>query len=159
MIILGIDPGTRRVGYGLINKIGNKEELIEAGILKITSTDDSGALKETKIQVEQLIKKFKPKILAIEKLFFMKNQKTAMRVAEARGVIVLSGLENNLDVQEYSPNEVKAAVAGYGFADKKAILKMVKLILGQPALNIIDDASDALAIAILASQRAKVENS
>jgi len=86
------------------------------------------------------------------KLFFMKNQKTAMSVAEARGAIMLSAAESGLSVKEFSPNEVKAGITGYGLADKKAVLKMVRLILNQPSLNLIDDASDALAIAIVASQ-------
>jgi crossover junction endodeoxyribonuclease RuvC len=157
MVILGIDPGTKRIGYGIIKSAAGKEEFIAAGLLKIESADNSGALKETKKQVERLIKEFRPEIMAVEKLYFMKNQKTAMSVAEARGAIILSGLENGLAIREYGPNEVKAGVTGYGLADKKAVLKMVKLILGKPSLKIIDDASDALAIAILAGQRGGID--
>jgi len=157
MIILGIDPGTRRIGYGVIENGGRKEKFLDAGILKIKSGDDLGALQETKTQIGRLIKKHRPRILAIEKLYFMKNQKTAMAVAEARGAIILSAAEKGLDIREYSPNEIKAAITGYGLADKKAVLKMVKLILDEPSLKVIDDASDALAVAILASQRAGAE--
>jgi crossover junction endodeoxyribonuclease RuvC len=153
MIILGIDPGTRRVGYGVVERAGGGLNFVEAGLLKIKSRDNLDALKEIKKQTDKLIKKFKPEVLAIEKLFFMRNQKTGIQVAEARGVILLSAAENKLKILEYAPNEIKAGVAGYGLADKKAVLKIVKLLLGQPNLKIIDDASDALAAAILAAQK------
>ena len=149
MTILGIDPGTRRIGYGVVRKQNADIEFVEAGILAIESDEDVSALAETKKGIDALIKKHKPDALAIEKLFFAKNQKTALAVAQARGVILLSACEHGLPVKEYAPNEVKLGIAGYGFADKKAMLKMVKLILGQPGLKIIDDASDALAIAIM----------
>ncbi len=86
--------------------------------------------------------------MVIEKIFFMKNQKTGIEVAQARGAILLLALENKIKIIECSPNEMKAAVSGYGFADKKAIEKMVKLILNKPDLDVIDDAVDALAMAI-----------
>ena len=89
-------------------------------------------------------------MLGIEKLFFAKNQKTAMAVAQARGAILLAAEEAGLTIKEYAPNEVKLGIAGYGFADKKAILKMVRLMLKKPDLAVIDDASDALALAIMA---------
>lgn len=150
MISLGIDPGTRRIGYGIIEKEGNELRYIAAGILKIRSTEDAKALAETKKEMDALIKKYKPKAFAIEKLFFAKNQKTALAVAQARGVILLAARENGLTIQEYTPNEVKLGITGYGFADKNAVLKMVRLILGKNELRVIDDASDALALAILA---------
>jgi crossover junction endodeoxyribonuclease RuvC len=149
MIILGIDPGTRRIGYGVVRKEGSDARFIEAGILEIVGTDDISALVETKKGIDALIKKHKPDALAIEKLYFAKNQRTALAVAQARGVILLAASERGVPVREYAPNEVKLGVAGYGFADKRAMLKMVKLILGKPDLKIIDDASDALAIAIM----------
>jgi crossover junction endodeoxyribonuclease RuvC len=159
MISLGIDPGTRRVGYGVVRTGGdagnardfNVVEFITAGILKIHSADDASALVETKREMDALIKKYKPDNMAIEKLYFAKNQKTAIAVAQARGVILLSGRENHIPICEYTPNEVKSRITGYGFADKKAVLKMVRLILCKPDLKIIDDASDALALAIIAS--------
>lgn len=153
MIILGVDPGTRRIGYGLIQKSGSKLSLAGAGLLKIKSCGDFGALKEAKSQIDRLIKKFRPKILAIEKLYFVRNQKTGLQVAQSRGVIILAAIERGLRVEEFGPNEIKSGITGYGLADKKAVLKMVKLTLGEPALNVIDDASDALAVAILAARR------
>jgi crossover junction endodeoxyribonuclease RuvC len=89
--------------------------------------------------------------MGIEKLYFAKNQKTAIAVAQARGVVLLSVGEHGIPVKEYTPNEVKSGITGYGFSDKKAVLKMVRLILGKHDLKIIDDASDALAIAIVAA--------
>lgn len=153
MIVLGIDPGTRRVGYGLVKRAGGKIIFLAAGLLRIKSKDDTGALFEIKQEIDKLIRKFRPEILATEKLFFMKNQTTGLQVAQARGVILLSGREAGLRVQEYGPNEIKASLTGYGLADKKAVLKMVRLILDKPDLEIIDDASDALGVAIVATQR------
>ena len=126
---------------------------IAAGILKIESADDTVALAETKKGIAAVIKKYKPDIMGIEKLFFAKNQRTAMAVAQARGVLLLAAYEAGVPIKEYTPNEIKLGIAGYGFADKKAILKMVRLILGKHELKIIDDASDALAGAIMASKR------
>jgi len=153
MIVLGIDPGTRRVGYGLVKRVGGKIVFLAAGLLRIKSKDDTGALFEIKQEIDKLIRKFRPEILATEKLFFMKNQTTGLQVAQARGVILLSGREAGLHIREYGPNEIKTSLTGYGLADKKAVLKMVRLILGKPGLEVIDDASDALGIAIVATQR------
>jgi crossover junction endodeoxyribonuclease RuvC len=153
MIALGIDPGTRRVGYGVIESNGNSAVFITAGILKIKGLDNISALGEIKKETDKLIKKYKPDVLGVEKLFFAKNQKTAMAVAEARGAILLAAQEKKVFIKEYAPNEVKLGITGYGFADKKAVLKMVRLILGKHDLEIIDDASDALALAIMAGGR------
>jgi len=151
MIALGIDPGTRRIGYGIVKKEkDNTLRFIAAGILKIESSDDTVALAETRKGIAAVIKKYKPDIMGIEKLFFAKNQRTAMAVAQARGVLLLAAYEAGVTIKEYTPNEIKLGIAGYGFADKKAILKMVRLILGKRELKIIDDASDALAGAIMA---------
>ena len=158
MVILGIDPGTTRIGYGVIRKSpANKIEFVDAGLLKISAGNTGGdenkyeRLVDAKNALQALIKKFKPQILAIEKIYFAKNQKTGISVAETRGVLTLTALEEGLKIEEYSPNEIKAGVAGYGFADKKAVLKMVKLILNKQKLDVVDDASDALATAIMAA--------
>lgn len=150
MISLGIDPGTRRIGYGLVQQEGGTLKFITAGILKIDSTNDSGALQEAKSEIDAIIKKYRPEIVAVERLYFAKNQKTAIAVAQARGVILLAIQENGVTLRECTPNEVKLGVTGYGGADKKAVLKMVRLILGKNDIDVIDDASDALALAILA---------
>lgn len=154
MIILGIDPGTARAGYGVINTGGGGgPALVTAGILKVSKADDAPAiLEDIHAGVERLCAEHKPEILAIEKLYFAKNQKTAFAVAEARGVILLAARNIGLEVREYSPTEVKANLTGYGGADKKAVLKMVRLVLRKPDLKIVDDASDALALALVAGQ-------
>ena len=151
MIALGIDPGTRRIGYGVVECDGPTIRFVAAGILEIRTTDDISALEETKKGIDALIKKYKPDVMAIEKLFFSKNTKTALAVAQARGVILLATKERGVRIKEYTPNEVKSGVAGYGMADKKAVLKMVRLILNKQDLKVIDDASDALALAILST--------
>lgn len=157
MIILGIDPGTSRIGYGVIKKERGALIFLDAGILKIKTRSGQRALLEIKNGLGALVKKWWPDVLAVEKLYFSKNQKTAMEVAQARGVILLAGLEAGIEIKEYAPNEIKSGVAGYGFADKKAVAKMVNLILRTPRLKIIDDASDALAIAIFAAQKERVK--
>ena len=153
MIAIGIDPGTRRVGYGVVSCAtrGGAADFIDAGILAITATDDAGAFEEIRAGIDALIVKHRPDVVAVEKLFFSKNTKTALAVAQARGVIVLSIRARGVRMKEYTPNEVKLGVAGYGMADKKAVLKMVRLILKNPAIDVIDDASDALALAILST--------
>lgn len=151
MIAIGIDPGTRRVGYGVVESDGRNTTLIEAGILPILSADDASALDETKKGIDALVAKHRPDIAAVERIFFSKNTKTAIAVAQARGVILLALRERGMRVKEYTPNEVKLGVTGYGMADKKAVLKMVRLILNEPGLSVIDDASDALALAILST--------
>ncbi len=157
MIILGIDPGTARMGYGVIKKEGGKTLFLDAGILKIKKTDSRHIFLQIKIGLEEIIKKWKPEIMAIEKVYFSNNQKTAMSVAEARGVAILTGLEDGLEIKEYSPNEIKSGLTGYGHADKQGVAKMVNLALGTPKLKIIDDASDALAIAIFAAGVLRLE--
>jgi crossover junction endodeoxyribonuclease RuvC len=148
MITLGIDPGTRRIGYGVVDCEGGSTRYLAAGIFKITATEDIAALEETKAEIERLIKEYRPRAVAVEKIFFSKNQKTAIAVAHARGVILLALQEHGIPIREYTPNEVKMGVTGYGLADKKAVLKMVRFILNKRDLKVIDDASDALALAI-----------
>lgn len=159
MIFLGIDPGTRRIGYGVVrtsddpqySRGANAVEFLVAGLLEIKSSDDAHALVETKCELDKLIKKYKPAAIAVEKLYFAKNQKTAIAVAQARGVVILAACERSIPIREYTPNEVKLSVAGYGHADKAAVAKMVRLTLNKHDLKVIDDASDALALAIMAS--------
>jgi crossover junction endodeoxyribonuclease RuvC len=152
MIALGIDPGTRRIGYGVVEKKkDNTLRFVAAGILKIQSAEDVTALAETKKSIAAVIRKYKPDIMGIEKLFFAKNQRTAMAVSQARGVLMLAAYDTGVPIKEYTPNEIKLGVTGYGFADKKAVLKMVRLLLGKNDLKVIDDASDALAGAIMAA--------
>ncbi len=151
MIVIGIDPGTARAGYGIIKKEYGKISFLDAGILKVGSAKGGQALLRIKKELDIILKKWKPELMGIERVYFSKNQKTAISVAEARGVIILAGLEAGIEIKECSPNEVKSGLTGYGLADKRGVAKMVNLALGTPHLKIIDDASDALAIAIYAS--------
>lgn len=154
MIILGIDPGTARVGYGVVKKEKGGIVFLEAGILKVKKANEHPFV-QIKKEFRSLLKKWSPALVAVERLYFSKNQKTAMAVAEARGIIMLSALEAGIKIKECSPNEVKAGLTGYGHADKAAVAKIVNMILGTPRLKVIDDASDALAIAIFAAQGLK----
>lgn len=154
MVIIGIDPGSRRIGYGILEKQRGLLRLLKTGTLNVKSHKDAEALGETRREFSRLLTLFKPKILAIEKLYFAKNQKTALQVAQARGVMLGEAAERGLRIEEYTPNEIKAGVAGYGLADKKAVAKMVRIILGEKdGLRVLDDATDSLAAAILAAGR------
>ena len=151
-VYLGIDPGTHRVGYGVIRAENGKFYLIEQGIIK--TKENGSAIEQLPLiykKISLLIKKNSPDEVAVEKLFFSKNQKTAMAVAEARGVILLAAVEKSVKIREFMPNTVKQSISGYGFANKKAMLKMITILLGLKNFKPIDDASDALAIAITAA--------
>lgn len=149
MKILGIDPGTNRIGYGLIEKNGELK-LIDYGVIEIKKK--SSVLEMTK-RFSNILKKFRPDLAAIEKIYFSKNRKTALNVSQAKGMLILKVLENRIPLVEYGPMEIKLAVTGYGLADKKAVAKMVKIFLKLKKLRGYDDASDALAIAITAANQ------
>jgi len=148
MIILGIDPGTKRIGCAVLQIKNNKQKLKYADILKIKQKNNIFVLKEVKNQIDKIIKKWNPDILSIEKLYFSRNQKTAIAVSEVRGVILLAALEKNIKIIEYAPNEIKSMITGYGFADKKAVAKMVNLILNLSKNKMIDDVTDAIALCL-----------
>ncbi len=151
MIILGIDPGTTRLGFGVISKEGGILRYIASGVIGVNKTDVYSKLKKIEEDLGGVIKKYRPVVCGVEKLFFAKNTKTALAVSEARGVIVLVVGNNKIPIEEYTPNEIKSAVAGYGNADKKVIEKMVGLILKDKNIRGLDDVFDALAIAIRVS--------
>lgn len=149
MIILGIDPGTNRVGYGVLKNNSGSLKSLDYGCVNLKSSKaHNGNLLDIHNAVCSLINKWQPDILAIEKLFFFKNAKTVIRVSEARGVILLAAFKNKIDVVEFTPLQVKQAVSAYGRAQKAAVQKMVRLILGLAKDPQPDDAADALAIAI-----------
>ncbi|MBI4919799.1 crossover junction endodeoxyribonuclease RuvC [Candidatus Azambacteria bacterium] len=151
MIILGIDPGTTRIGYAVIKKeSGDNIDLLTFGCLETKNKEQKNRLTEISDFISGLISKYRPKTLAIEKLFFTKNVKTALSVAEARGVIISSANSLNLDIREFTPLEVKLAIAGYGKAEKNQVRKMVCRILKIEKMPLLDDTSDALAIALTA---------
>lgn len=148
MIIIGIDPGTTQIGFGIIKNEGNHFEPLAYGIIKNNGKDKLFDYKNTAKELSKLIKKHKPELAVIERLFFFKNQKTVMSVGEMRGVIMLTLTNHNLPVLEFTPMQVKQALSGYGGADKNQVQRMVRLILGIKEEIKPDDAADALAIAI-----------
>lgn len=149
MRILGVDPGTAIVGYSIVDFEKGKYQIIDYGCI-YTHKDEDMPYRLEKIynELETLIKLWKPNDMAIEELFFFKNQKTVIKVGQARGVIMVCGQKNNLDIFSYTPLQVKMGVAGYGRADKAQIQEMVKLILKMDEIPKPDDAADALALAI-----------
>ena len=155
MKIIAIDPGYERLGIAVLEKNGPKEELVFSECLKTSAKiDHAERLKLIGEELEKIIKKFKPSALAIETLFFSKNQKTAMQVSEARGVILSIIAKNKIKLCEFTPAQIKKAVTGDGKADKKAVEKMICLLLGLKKSPRLDDASDALAIALTAASLA-----
>ena len=151
MIILGIDPGTTRVGYAVIEKKDSDNlNLLTCGCLESKNKEQKDRLKEISDLISDLILKYRPEVLAIEKLFFTKNAKTALAVAEARGVIINSANSLTLNVREFTPLEVIVAITGYGKAEKDQVRKMVCRILKLEKIPKLDDTSDALAIALTA---------
>ena len=156
MRILGIDPGFAITGYSIIDYIGNKFNLISSGAVT-TPAGESFPLRLTKIyqDIENIIKEFKPDAISVEELFFNNNVKTAINVAQARGIVLVVGCRNNIPTFEYTPLQVKQAVVGYGRADKIQVQKMVKTILKVDNLPKLDDITDSMAIAICHAHSAK----
>ena len=149
MTILGIDPGIATVGYGVIQYENGRFRTIATGAIETPAgIDVENRLEIVYNDLCELIQMYSPTEMAIEELFFNTNQKTAIAVAEARGVILLAARKNNLNIAEYTPIQVKMAVTGYGRAEKKQVQEMVKIILGLPKVPKPDDAADALALAI-----------
>ena len=151
MIALGIDPGTAICGFGFVENLRGLLRPINYGVI----TTSPQALMQDRLlkihyELDALIKTFNPDIVAVEKLFFGKNSTTAITVAQARGIILLSAAQHNLDLIEITPNEVKQSVTGYGGADKQQVIYMVTKILSLAEPPSPDDAADALAIAIAA---------
>lgn len=156
MLILGLDPGLADTGFGVIKKEKDKFRLIECGSIKTKAgRDQSERLLELRNKLIAIIKKHRPAVAAVEELFFAKNAKTALAVAQARGVILLTAREQGLTVREFTPLEVKMALTGYGRADKNQIQQMVKTVLGLESVPKPDDAADALAVAICCGQTKK----
>jgi len=154
VIILGIDPGTAALGYGIVEQTGGRLREIDHGCLT-TSPDLSLGERLLAIHrvVSDLIALHEPAIVAVERLFFSRNAQTAMAVGHARGVVLLAAAEHGRPVREATPNEVKSAVAGYGAADKEQVQRMVQMVLGMASRPTPDDAADALAIAVCIANR------
>lgn len=161
MIILGIDPGLATMGYGVINAIKGNYSVIDYGAV-VTPKDCTlpQRLKQLEEGVQELIETFKPDNIAIEELFFSKNVTTGIAVSEARGVILLTAVKGLGDeVYEYTPNQIKQAVTGYGGADKMQMQHMVQALLRLKSVPRPDDAADALAVAICHAQTSRMTTS
>ena len=149
MIILGIDPGLAIVGWGVIEYQSSHFRTIAYGSIQTPAgTRTEERLKAIYEGVVQLIREYHPDAMAIEELFFNTNITTGIRVAEARGVILLAAEQEGIAIQEYTPLQVKQAVVGYGRAEKKQVISMVTVLLGLKKPPKPDDTADALAIAI-----------
>ena len=153
MIILGVDPGTTRVGYGVIKKEGSSLTHLSSGLLAIPPAANAPErLLFLQISFKKLLTEIRPTCAGVEKLFFLKNKKTALSVAQARGVLIVALAYAHIPFVELAPSEVKLAVTGDGRATKEGVAKMVSYFLKLPQEKRIDDITDALAIAIAASQ-------
>ena len=149
MRILGIDPGYARVGWATITINNSQLTVNNYGCIETSKeTDSQDRLVDIYKQVCSLIKKYKPDAVAVEELFFTSNAKTAFKVGEARGVIILAGAMQKIPVFSYTPLQVKIAVTGYGNADKGQVGRMVKAILKLKELPKLDDTVDAIAVAL-----------
>jgi crossover junction endodeoxyribonuclease RuvC len=152
MRILGIDPGTGILGFGIIEIEKNKPRLIDGGVIRTpVKEDDAVRLVTIYEELTEIIKQTKPDVMSVEKLFFARNVTTAMTVAQARGVVLLCGKQAGLPIYEFTPMQIKQATTGYGKADKKQMQEMVRVILGLTEIPKPDDAADALAAAITCS--------
>ena len=155
MLALGIDPGTAICGYGLVEQINGQLVAKNFGVITTSSKARmQDRLLKIHSELDALIKNFQPQVMGVEKLFFGKTATTAIPVGQARGVVLLSAAQNNLDIIEISPNEVKQSITGYGGATKDQVIYMVTKILNLDEPPKPDDAADALAIAIAAGYEA-----
>jgi crossover junction endodeoxyribonuclease RuvC len=158
-LALGIDPGTATTGYGLV-RLQPDGELVAVSFGIISTPKDATPSARLAIlfdDLTRLLKKYKPETAAVEKLFFSKNITTGIAVGQARGVVLLALEKAGIEVREYTPNEVKQAVAGYGSAEKRQVQEMVRALLQLEAIPKPDDAADALAIAITHLNTARYE--
>lgn len=157
MRIIGIDPGTGILGFGLIDiDKRNKAHLVDAGVIRTpVKEDNSVRLLTIYDELTSIIKEFKPEQMSVEKLFFAQNVTTAMTVAQARGVVLLCGQQHGLKLAEYTPLQIKQALTGYGRADKKQMQEMVRVILGLKEVPKPDDCADALGAAICHSMNVR----
>lgn len=149
MRIIGIDPGTGILGFGVIDYAKDKATMIDAGVVR---TKVHQPLDERLVEIynalKEIIEATRPQVMSIEKLFFSRNVTTAISVSHARGVAMLAGKQAGLLIAEYTPMEIKQTVTGYGKADKKQVQEMVRMTLGLTEVPKPDDCADALATAI-----------
>lgn len=156
MRILGIDPGYDRIGIAVVEKQNQHEAVLFSDCFLASAKLEFGErLLSVGDQVEKIIKKWKPEVLAIEKLFFTNNQKTAIKVAEVRGIIIYLAQKHSLEVREYTPQEIKMSVSGYGNADKKQVADMVCRLVKLDKKPKYDDECDAIAAGLTCLARGR----
>jgi len=147
MLILGIDPGSRITGFGVINSVGSKNEYVASGCIRIKGDELPGRLQQVYEGVTEVIQRYCPQEMAIEQVFMARNADSALKLGQARGVAIVAGTNQDLPVHEYAARKVKQSVVGKGSADKTQVQHMVAHILKLPGLPQVD-AADALAIAL-----------
>lgn len=153
MRIIGIDPGTGILGFGVIEIIRGTTQLVDAGVIRTpVKEDDAVRLQTIFDELTTIIQETTPDMMSVEKLFFAQNVTTAMTVAQARGVVLLCGKQAKLEIAEYTPLQIKQAITGYGRADKKQMQEMVRVILGLKVAPQPDDCADAIAAALTHAQ-------
>lgn len=158
MRIIGIDPGTGILGFGIIEAQKNKNILVDAGVIRTpVKEDDAVRLQTIFEELTDIIAQTKPTEMAVEKLFFAQNVTTAMTVAQARGVVLLAGKQAGLKIAEYTPLQIKQSLTGYGRAEKKQMQEMVRILLGLKEVPQPDDCADALATALMHAASLRVE--
>lgn len=159
MRVLGIDPGYALVGFGVLDYNNYQNSIVDFGVV---STDKDEEMPDRLYfiyqGIKELIKKYKPDVVAIEELFFFKNITTAIPVAQARGVIIVACRESGIPIYEYTPLQIKQALTGNGRAEKKQVQYMVKVLLNLEKIPKPDDAADAVAVAITHSQISPILN-
>jgi len=149
MRILGIDPGTGILGFGIIDVSGTKKILVDAGVIRTpVKQEDSDRLETIYDELRQIIAEHKPEVMVVEKLFFARNVTTAMSVSQARGVVLLLGKQMKLKLAEFTPLQIKQSTTGNGRADKKQVQEMVRVMLNLKEIPKPDDCADALAAAL-----------
>lgn len=158
MRILGVDPGTGILGFGIIEVEKGNTVLVDAGVIRTpVKEDDAVRLQTIYDELSDIIADTKPNVMSVEKLFFSRNVTTAMTVAQARGVVLLCGMQAGMQIYEYTPQQIKVALTGYGRADKKQIQEMVRAVLGLAEVPKPDDCADAIAAALTHSQSVRVQ--
>jgi crossover junction endodeoxyribonuclease RuvC len=157
MRIIGIDPGTGILGFGIIEASKGKAQLVDAGVIRTpVKQDDAIRLATIYEELTDIVTETRPTVMSVEKLFFAQNVTTAMTVAQARGVVLLCGQQAGLEIFEYTPLQIKQALTGYGRADKKQMQEMVRVILQLKEQPKPDDCADALAAAICHSMTVRL---
>lgn len=156
--IIGIDPGTARIGWGVIDKAGHQEMALVYGCIETPAkTDPAKRLQQLRTELAEILAEWQPDLAVIERLFFAKNQTTAMAVSEARGVILLTLADANIETIERTPLQVKQSITGDGKADKKTVQMMVQRLLDLDKIPQPDDAADGLALALCGSTASPLE--